>query len=243
MKTRETSDAFQKVNPTELHASATLQMANNVMKILHQVKNVKINKMLDMGCAYGSLTKLLADHFRVQEAYGIDIDVERLQEAKAKGISTVKINLENEALPFADNYFDLVTSFGMLEHLTYLDNVMAESYRVLKKNGYLLITVPNLASYRSRFELLFGYQPRDVEVSKNVAVGIYNHKHYLNKVLNHVHTVTPRALKQLLNHYNFSIVAEKGGSPYQRSHWIKLLDQLFAFKPSLARRLIILARK
>ena len=46
-------------------------------------------------------------------------------------------------LPFSDNFFDLVTMFHVLEHIKDSGAVLAEIYRILKKNGTLLMVTPN----------------------------------------------------------------------------------------------------
>jgi len=121
--------------------------------------------MVDLGCGYGGLTECMASYFQVREAYGIDSDRERLLWAANRGIKVHALNLEHDPLPFDDGSIDLVTSLGVLEHLKYYDNPISETSRILTKGGYFLMSMPNLASYVNRIAVLFGYQPRDVELS------------------------------------------------------------------------------
>ncbi len=51
------------------------------------------------------------------------------------------------ALPFADNEFDRVVSFETLEHLAAQDELLAEFRRVLKPDGFLILSSPDKASY------------------------------------------------------------------------------------------------
>jgi predicted SAM-dependent methyltransferase len=51
-------------------------------------------------------------------------------------------DLENGHLPFEDESFDVVYSSNTLEHIENINVVMAEVYRILKKNGHFLISVP-----------------------------------------------------------------------------------------------------
>ena len=46
-------------------------------------------------------------------------------------------------LPFRDNSFDLVTFFHVLEHIKNDKMALTEIYRVLKKDGTLLLVTPN----------------------------------------------------------------------------------------------------
>lgn len=68
--------------------------------------------------------------------YGIDLD-----DYDNKKI--FKVNLESEKLPFPDEYFSVIFSKSFLEHLHRPENYMSEIYRVLKKDGKLIILVPN----------------------------------------------------------------------------------------------------
>lgn len=51
------------------------------------------------------------------------------------------------SLPFADNEFDRVVSFETLEHLAAQDELLAEFRRVLKPDGFLILSSPDKASY------------------------------------------------------------------------------------------------
>lgn len=199
--------------------------------------------MIDLGCGYGDLTSYVARYLNIDNVCGVDIDTERLLQAKTKGINTYKLDLNKDTLPFADGYFDLVTSFGALEHLIYFDNFFSESLRVLGKGGYIIVAMPNLASYINRIALLFGYQPRDVEISQNALPGTLPFYHYRSDFFGHIHSATLRAIKQMLGYYGFTIIKIRSSSPYRNNKLVKVLDKIFSLSPRLSRRFIILGRK
>jgi SAM-dependent methyltransferase len=58
-----------------------------------------------------------------------------------------------------DDYFDIIIINQVLEHTKELFFICSEISRVLKKQGILIIGVPNLAAFHNRILLLFGYQP------------------------------------------------------------------------------------
>jgi len=197
--------------------------------------------MLDLGCGYGGLTKYVASNLKIPDVYGVDIDDGRLEQARLKGIHTCNLDLNKARLPFPDGFFDLVTSFGALEHLVYFDNQLTESFRVLGNGRYLIVAMPNLASYVNRIALLLGYQPRDIEISRELSPGIL--PLYPHGFLGHIHSATLLAIKQMLNHYGFHIIKVTSSSPYQTNKLLKVMDRLFSLWPSLGRRFIILAKK
>lgn len=74
----------------------------------------------------------------------------------------VPFDAESETFPFPDASFDGVLFCEMIEHL-FIDPaaVLAESYRVLKPNGWLLLTTPNLTSYWSILRAVKGGHPME----------------------------------------------------------------------------------
>jgi ubiquinone/menaquinone biosynthesis C-methylase UbiE len=56
-------------------------------------------------------------------------------------------NARAEALPWPDDFFDLVYSTNVLEHVTDPDQVMRETIRVLKPGGYAQFVFPNYGSF------------------------------------------------------------------------------------------------
>ena len=48
-------------------------------------------------------------------------------------------------LPFDDNHFEVVISFETLEHLSAQEALISEFYRVLKPEGFLMLSSPDKA--------------------------------------------------------------------------------------------------
>ena len=93
-------------------------------------------KILDVGCATGDYVRhLLA---RGYDAYGVDIlpaeGWEAFPEGRVRRGDILK-------LPFADDEFDTVTAFEVLEHIDDIDAAMREIKRVTKKN--IILSVPD----------------------------------------------------------------------------------------------------
>jgi SAM-dependent methyltransferase len=57
-------------------------------------------------------------------------------------INFSKLDLENEKLPFDDETFDIVFSKSVIEHFYYPEDIMKETFRVLKKGGIVLTLTP-----------------------------------------------------------------------------------------------------
>jgi SAM-dependent methyltransferase len=71
-------------------------------------------------------------------------------------IASVSTDLK-DPLPFDGNSFDCIVLCETLEHLNFNPiPVLSEIQRVLKKNGYLYLSVPNITRLENRIKLLFG---------------------------------------------------------------------------------------
>ena len=67
-----------------------------------------------------------------------------------------KVDL-NKQLPYDNEYFDYVACLEGLEHIENYHHALREFYRILKKDGILLISTPNPLNIKSRLRfLLFG---------------------------------------------------------------------------------------
>ncbi len=63
------------------------------------------------------------------------------------------LRIDCEALPFPDNVFDLVISNHVLEHVANPEKALAEFFRTIKPNGYLIAQTPYVPSLKRTFEL------------------------------------------------------------------------------------------
>lgn len=95
--------------------------------------------ILDVGCGAGGNIKILGEFGSVT---GLDISEEALKFAKTHGIFKNLVRGNAERLPFADGSFDLVSALDVLEHIPDDQRAIQEMFRVLKKGGFALVTVP-----------------------------------------------------------------------------------------------------
>jgi len=100
--------------------------------------NFKDKKILDIGCGIGRWTKLLQNSNQV---IGIDVEPERLNNAKKNVPQSKFIEMSADSLKFKDKSFDLINSITVLQHIPYDDKNRAirEISRVAKKGAYLIL--------------------------------------------------------------------------------------------------------
>ena len=82
-----------------------------------------------------------------------------------QGVEVVGLDLERDALPFADAAIDVVIANQILEHTKEVFWIWHEIARVLKLRGQVIVGVPNLASAHNRLLLLLGRQPSVIKTA------------------------------------------------------------------------------
>lgn len=126
---------------------------NRYKYILKQIEKLglpKAIKILDVGCFPLDLFKTLED--RGYNMFGISSEHEKVRHK-----NVVALNIETDKLPFEKDFFDLVLFSEVMEHMIGSPTVYLDKFwKVLKPNGYLLITTPNAVHIKHRLELLFG---------------------------------------------------------------------------------------
>ena len=102
-------------------------------------------KVLDLGCAGGFMAEAMAD--RAAKVTGIDPAKDAIAAARAHAEQTGRnINYDvgaGEALPYDDESFDAVVCVDVLEHVSDLQQVLAEVTRVLRPGGLFLYDTIN----------------------------------------------------------------------------------------------------
>lgn len=94
-------------------------------------------KMLDLACGKGELIK----------------------EAKKKNIEVIGLDINKEnnpdivhdlekSLPLSNESFQQVTCVDSMEHVKNISNLFSEAFRILKKDGIFIFSIPNTKFYR-----------------------------------------------------------------------------------------------
>ena len=193
---------------------------NKCFKIL---EGLPAGKLLDIGGGKGEFSKHLK-----HDIYLLDISEKCVAEAKKGGIRA-KVHDASKKLPYPGESFDYVFAGEVIEHLIDTDFFLSDCYRVLKPNGTLVLTTPNLGSIGNIGLLFFGKQPSWVDYRLGNA--------------DHVRAYTISALKHQVLHNGFSSVSITG-SWIQPSKVLRGLgNSLGAACPKYAAHLIAVCKK
>jgi SAM-dependent methyltransferase len=116
-------------------------------------------RILDVGCFNG----YFLDEARKNgwDVYGVEPTAPAAtyakDELKLKNVMSCTLKEAN----YPDNYFDVVTLYHVMEHLPIPSNVLQEITRIIKKEGLLVVEVPNCNFWMKLMKSKFRYLQPD----------------------------------------------------------------------------------
>ncbi len=144
---RQLRDSFSRA-AADYDALAVLQQEIG-RRLLERLDLIKLQpqRILDVGCGTGRLTKELSTRYPKAELIGLDIAHGMLQQARGKpGLFSRWRNkrrfvcADAESLPLTNNSVDMIFSNVTIQWVQDLDRTLAEFQRVLKPEGLLMFT-------------------------------------------------------------------------------------------------------
>ncbi|WOJ98187.1 class I SAM-dependent methyltransferase [Congregibacter brevis] len=123
----------------EKTAISAIQILNCMMRSVGEIREpVRGMRVLDYGCGWGRMTRLLPFYFDPQAIVGVDVDEHLIRSAKTLVPCIKHSRIKNlQALPFKDGSFDLVLANSVFSHLSELacKYAFAQISRVLSPGG------------------------------------------------------------------------------------------------------------
>lgn len=133
-------------------------------RINHDIlKNIPIysKKILEIGCGAGALASKFKETNPRCEYHGIELSSEAAEFAITnKRIDRIHIaNIEQQnlsSLGYEESSFDTLIYGDVLEHLIDPWSVIEEHQKFIKKNGFIIASIPNIANFSIIYQLLNG---------------------------------------------------------------------------------------
>jgi ubiquinone/menaquinone biosynthesis C-methylase UbiE len=138
------------VNPT-----ARARNIKTIEQLFSQIDLSNVKKVLEVGCGVGVLSYYLAEKYK-WNVTGIDLDPEQIERAKKDYGENEHLKFfeaDVTKLPFGNNKYDLVLSVDALHHIPDWDKALNEIERVLKLNGFYILSDIALPKIFGKFSL------------------------------------------------------------------------------------------
>lgn len=165
---------------------ARFRNIHRLQKLIRVIDPQPGEKILEIGCNYGMFVRKIAESGA--DVTGVDINkdvIDSLQDSRFHVMSGTDLR-------FADNTFNKIFSFEVIEHIPEIKKYFSETCRVLKPGGTLTVSFP--------WELIRGQSAiRD-------AIRIYKDIRYCRKL--HVHKLTPAKVRTIINGIPFVVLKE-----------------------------------
>lgn len=179
---------------------------DNAVKLILSDSNKKnVLNVLDVGCGEGILGEEIGKGTKNSVfVCGVDISDNALETAKAHYNENHQIDVDTNSISSLLNNrrFDYIVCLEMIEHIIYPENLLKEFPGLLKKDGKLIISVPNFVSFKNRLKILKGDFPYEQHIFHSAE---------------HIHYFTYHSFKKLLNDNKFRVLS--------------ILDSDFTFLP------------
>jgi len=222
-----------------------------IIDFLKRNPEIKGN-IVDIGCGKGGLLRKIKKAFNDRFNYfGIDYYFEPIENEK-KEIIYIKKDI-NADFSEIEEKFDVAISTEVIEHVVDTDAFITNIKKLLKPNGILIITTPNLAFFFNRILLIFGNQPIFTEISwKQSFLGSLFIKKLFNAagqgknlneaIFGHLRVFTFRALEDFVKYHGFSIIKKKGTTIFT-STILRMISRIFTLFPRMMPTIVIIAKK
>jgi len=105
-------------------------------------------KLLDLGCGAGNSFAAFKKYSDLIEWYGLDVESSPEVDSRVHQSANI-LTYDGIHIPFDDNFFDIIYSNQVLEHVLFPFELIKEVNRVLKKGGHFVGSVSYLELYHS----------------------------------------------------------------------------------------------
>lgn len=110
--------------------------------------------VLDVGCGAGNTGEALGEE-GFEEIYGVEINPVAASEARPHYREVWVMDVEKDPLPTAEAFFDCIVYGDVLEHLRDPWTVLRRHRALLKDDGVIICSIPNIRYYKVLASLIF----------------------------------------------------------------------------------------
>lgn len=145
--------------------------------------NIKPGSLLEVGAGHGTFCEEMLSRNFFKKVVAIEPVISQAKTCIERGVETINMSVEN--VQFKKNeLFDVIVNFEVIEHLFSPKKFIEICCKFLKKNGFLIFTIPNGAGF-------------DIDILGKISDSVdHEHLNYFN----------PRSIELLLSDCGLKIV-------------------------------------
>ena len=147
-------------------------------------------KFLDIGCGHGTVSSDLIK--QGYEVSAIEINKDAIKSLEKKGFIVYEKDI-SKPLNFRKK-FDVVLILDVLEHLFDPYYLLKESTKLIKKDKYLIVTIPLYFDIFDRFKILF---TGSVISMDNLCYGVDNYRKFRSYNYDHIRFFRPKDILEI----------------------------------------------
>jgi 2-polyprenyl-3-methyl-5-hydroxy-6-metoxy-1,4-benzoquinol methylase len=143
------------MNKTRLYKLKDNEYFNNVRTEILPLLPQKIDRLLEVGCGSGNTLKYIKDNYQCDWACGVEFVHEAAEIACSKVDLVIEGDIEKLDLPIEPASLDVILCLDVLEHLFDPWRVISKLSTLLKPDGAVIVSIPNVRHFRVVFPLIF----------------------------------------------------------------------------------------
>ena len=143
------------MNDEDIHALESIDKLDFYNSYIFEkiLKSIFFGKVLDFGCGFGTFINYVKKNHN-KEIIGYDTNPKAIKELRKKNINYI------ESLESYDQSFDSIVSMNTLEHIKDDQLVLDQLNKMLKKDGFLVLYLPQSMKVWTNLDNLVGHHRR-----------------------------------------------------------------------------------
>lgn len=169
---------WQKDYPsTEEVTEESLDDNSSLKKMLNLVEDGRDRDVIDFGCATGYLSNLLQKKGCTVTGIEINVDAAKIAEKYCQQVIVADLDFVSLTAILPSHKFDVAMFGDVLEHLRNPSKTLKETKQILKEDGYVIASIPNIAHAAIRLSLLQGrFEYTDLGILDNTHLKFFTRK-------------------------------------------------------------------
>lgn len=173
----------------------------------------KLDSLLDVGCGNGDTSFYIKNIYKCAYAMGIENNKNAYEKSSKILDRVINVDLDNiKNLPgLVDIQFNCILFLDILEHLKDPQFLLNESRKILKRDGTIIISIPNIRHYSILYDLIV----------KNDWV--YQETGILDKT--HMRFFTLNSMKRMIKDSGYKIIDYKSNKSHNKK--FQIINNIF----------------